>query len=306
MALAEKLRYYAQRVMEPHNVPREPTKASVREGEVREEYDVLRNQKPLPGARPAPPPKVAWPQAAVTVSCVDADSPLLVARAADRRNGAGYSGAPFVWAHSERRPAGPDDRHQFRGGCGERNALRGQHTPPLGVRPGILAEPGPQTSDRSRRLSSGDGMPTVALPSLAGSAGEAVDGAALVFLTSRALAAQEEEEEEQKQAQVKKLEERRRRQRRQALEQEFLALLDIPAARRSAQQAARLSELVELDEAEGCSRFFFLPAGEEEEEEERRRRTRRTRFSTATVSSTSVCAGLAPVSRRTSLRSTYC
>ena len=48
-------------------------------------------------------------------------------------------------------------------------------------------------------------------------------------------------------------EERRRRQRRQALEQEFLALLDIPAAHRSAQQAARLNELMELDEAEAAA-----------------------------------------------------
>ena len=49
-------------------------------------------------------------------------------------------------------------------------------------------------------------MPRLALPSLARSAGEAVDGAALTFLTSRALAAQKEEEG-QKQAQVRKLEE---------------------------------------------------------------------------------------------------
>ena len=100
------------------------------------------------------------------------------------------------------------------------DALRGQNTPPRVVRPGILAEPRPQRSDRSRRHSSGDGMPTLALPSLAGSAGEAVDGAALAFLTSRALAAQKEEKA-QKQAQVRKLEEERRRQRRQALVQEI-------------------------------------------------------------------------------------
>ena len=72
------------------------------------------------------------------------------------------------------------------------DAPRGQNTPPPGVRLCILAEPGPQRSDRSRRHPSGDGMPTLALPSLAGSAGEAVDGVALAFLTSRALAAQEE------------------------------------------------------------------------------------------------------------------
>ena len=41
----------------------------------------------------------------------------------------------------------------------------------------------------SLRHSSGDGLPTLALPSLAGSAGEAVDGAALSFLTAQALEA---------------------------------------------------------------------------------------------------------------------
>ena len=48
------------------------------------------------------------------------------------------------------------------------DALREQNTPIAGVRQGILAEPGLQRSDRSRRHSSGDGMPTLALPSLAG------------------------------------------------------------------------------------------------------------------------------------------
>ena len=41
MALAEKFHRSAQRRVEPHNVPPEPTKASAREGEVREECDIL-------------------------------------------------------------------------------------------------------------------------------------------------------------------------------------------------------------------------------------------------------------------------
>ena len=41
----------------------------------------------------------------------------------------------------------------------------------------------------SLRHSSGDGLPTLALPSLEGSAGEAVDGAALSFLTAQAVEA---------------------------------------------------------------------------------------------------------------------
>ena len=57
--------------------------------------------------------------------------------------------------------------------------LRAQKTPPPGERPGLPLEPGPQRSDRTVRRSSGDSLPTLALPVLAGSAGEAVDGAAL-------------------------------------------------------------------------------------------------------------------------------
>ena len=102
----------------------------------------------------------------------------------------------------------------------------------------------------------GDGMPTLALPSLAGSAGEAVDGAALAFLTSRALAAQKEEEA-QKQAQVRKLEERRRQQRRQALVQEIDALFAVPAwnalTKRTAESRCS-SELRLLDSASSSSK----------------------------------------------------
>ena len=39
------------------------------------------------------------------------------------------------------------------------DAPRRQKAPHLGERPGILAEPGPQRSDRSRRHSSGEGLP---------------------------------------------------------------------------------------------------------------------------------------------------
>ena len=98
-------------------------------------------------------------------------------------------------------------------------------------------------------------MPTLALPSLVGSAGEAVDGAAPAFLTSRALAAQEEEA--QKQAQVRKLEERMRRQRREALVQEIDALFAVPAWCRSDEEDSRIemlaSELRLLDSASSSS-----------------------------------------------------
>ena len=37
--------------------------------------------------------------------------------------------------------------------------------PPSGERPGVLAEPGPQRSDRTMRHSVGDGLPPLVLPS---------------------------------------------------------------------------------------------------------------------------------------------
>ena len=55
------------------------------------------------------------------------------------------------------------------------DGLWGPKTPPLGVRPGSLAEPGPQRSDRSLRRSSGQILSWV--PSLADAPAEAIDGA---------------------------------------------------------------------------------------------------------------------------------
>ena len=55
------------------------------------------------------------------------------------------------------------------------SGLRAQKTPPPGARPGCLADPEPQRSDRSLRRFAGDALPTLALPSLAGSAAGAVD-----------------------------------------------------------------------------------------------------------------------------------
>ena len=66
------------------------------------------------------------------------------------------------------------------------SGLRPQKTPPPGERPGLLLEPGPQRSDRTVRRSSGDNLPTLALPVLAGSAGEAVDASSLRYLSAAA------------------------------------------------------------------------------------------------------------------------
>ena len=65
---------------------------------------------------------------------------------------------------------------------------RALKTPPPGERPGILAEPGPQRSDRTVPHSAGGGLSTLALPYLAGSAAEAVDASTLNFLLGQNLA----------------------------------------------------------------------------------------------------------------------
>ena len=55
------------------------------------------------------------------------------------------------------------------------DAPRRQNAPHPGERPGILAEPGPQRSDRSLWRSAEDSLPHLVTPSLMGAAGEGVD-----------------------------------------------------------------------------------------------------------------------------------
>ena len=84
--------------------------------------------------------------------------------------------------------------------------LRAQKTPPPEARPGILAEPGPQRSDRILRHSSGDG-PLLVVATLAAAAADGLDAATLSFLTARALEDMRKEEEERKKDEVEKQEE---------------------------------------------------------------------------------------------------
>ena len=65
---------------EQHDAPRGPTTASAMEGEVREVYEVLREQKPpLPGMRPAPLSEVAGPLGRlVAPACPSGGVPALV------------------------------------------------------------------------------------------------------------------------------------------------------------------------------------------------------------------------------------
>ena len=81
------------------------------------------------------------------------------------------------------------------------NALRGPKTPPPGVRPGSLAEPGLQRSDRSLRRSSGQ-TPLLGVPSLADVPAEAIDGRTLRFLLLKTLERKRKEEEEEQSKKV--------------------------------------------------------------------------------------------------------
>ena len=76
----------------------------------------------------------------------------------------------------------------------QHEAPRRQKTPPPGVRPGVLAEPGPQRSDRTVRHSSG-ASPSLALPVLAATASEVVDSSALRAVTALAVDDQKKQEE---------------------------------------------------------------------------------------------------------------
>ena len=80
------------------------------------------------------------------------------------------------------------------------DAPREPKTPPPGVRPGSLAEPAPQRSDRSLRGSSGE-TPLLGVPSLADPSAEASDGRTLRFLLTKALALKKEEDEERRKVQ---------------------------------------------------------------------------------------------------------
>ena len=106
---------------------------------------------------------------------------------------------------------------------------RAQKTPPPGGRPGNLAEPGPQRSDRSRRRFSGDGLPQLGLPVLAGALGEQVDSSALRFLTASALEAKRKLEEEGCEE-----------------GEEFRTLLLLPPERETPETQRRLDELCQL------------------------------------------------------------
>ena len=113
---------------------------------------------------------------------------------------------------------------------------RAQKSPPPGVRPGILPEPGPQRSDRTVRRFARDALPTPGLPELAGVSGEAVDTSTLRFLAAAALEDLRKLEEEAKVEEKVK-------------EEEKLKLLEKEKAKAAAKEEKmqRLNDRVRLD-----------------------------------------------------------
>ena len=155
------------------------------------------------------------------------------------------------------------------------DAPRRQNAPHPGERPGILAEPGPQRSDRSLRRSAGDSLPQLVAPSLAGAAGEGVDSATLAFLLSQSLAAKEKEE------QVKREEEAKEtlkawKQRRKKVKDEFMALMDLPTL--SPHDEVKLRELVLVMEVMDASRPGSSSTSSSCRKKKKKRRKRRRRL----------------------------
>ena len=93
------------------------------------------------------------------------------------------------------------------------DAPRRQTAPPPGARPGFLAEPGPQRSDRSLRRSSGN-APLLVVATLAAASADGVDAATLAFLTARALDDRRKEEQEEREMVKKKKEKAKKTLRR--------------------------------------------------------------------------------------------
>ena len=121
--------------------------------------------------------------------------------------------------------------------------LRAQKTPPRAW-PGILAEPGPQRRDCSRRHFSGDCLPTLGLPVLPGALGEQVGSSAVRFLTASALESKRKLEEEEKEAKR-----RREQTAEEAARLELRSLLAVPRSRRTAEHESRLNAVTQLHAA---------------------------------------------------------
>ena len=83
------------------------------------------------------------------------------------------------------------------------NASRRQKAPPPGMHPGVLKEPEVQGSLVAPLRPGSGAAPGLALPSLIGASGEAVDASSLAVLLQFSLGAEEEEAKEERKAKYK-------------------------------------------------------------------------------------------------------
>ena len=120
-------------------------------------------------------------------------------------------------------------------------SLRVQKAPSPEERPGLLAEPGPQRSHRSRRHFSSDTHLTLGLPVLAGASGEVVDASTLAFLTRAVLEEKRKAEEEEQEAKRRKT-----HAEEETARVELRSLLDVPRSRRTAEHESRLDAVSQL------------------------------------------------------------
>ena len=138
-----------------------------------------------------------------------------------------------------------------------RDGLRAQKSPPPGVRPGSLVDPGPQRSDRTVRRSSGKD-PLLVVASLADASADGVDAATLSFLTASALEARRKEEEEEVRkvqlAKVKAAKKEMRERRQEMLDELVVLRRNFLPSERTPSIERRIAQLVSSLEASASSK----------------------------------------------------
>ena len=161
--------------------------------------------------------------------------------------------------HSAQRPKTVVDEPKEEVENVTRDGLRAQKSPPPGVRPGSLLDPGPQRSDRTVRHFAGE-APLLVVAPLAG--GDEVDATTVSFLLRENLLLQKSKEEEK---------ERKWRERRKVLKAEFVALMALQSL--TPLQLSRSRELVEaLEVHDACK-----PSSGSSRRKRKKRKKRRLR-----------------------------
>ena len=147
---------------------------------------------------------------------------------------------------------------------------RAQSTPPPGLRPGVLQDPGPPLVEAVTVGYVAAGVPLLGAPSLADSSAEVIDGSTLSFLLQRALEVKRKEEEEAVEAaQLVELEEKLA-----AAEERVLAVL-----RRDQDEGTRVTRQTwsTLSRVDQHAVHWFLAKEEVGKKREKRKKKKRRR-----------------------------